>query len=189
MASIKKPMVDLINALKGIEAIRWAAVWNNQIKRVEEGKADPFNMPAAFVEIQAPEQMGDIGLGIVAGDLVIKIHLADNMLDAGDGTMDQNLEIFDIKDSIVKALSGKPLTACSALQRTGESQNNDHNNVYEYILEFKTHFIDSKGSDYDEKSDKFIYTTPPSDLQVTTQNVPSINNIENVPNRDINITT
>jgi hypothetical protein len=166
MAGIKAPIKDLLSLLQDIEGLAYVRVWNNQFKLIHEGKMQAIPFPAAFVEIVAPEKLVTIGVGVVAGDLLIRIHLCDEMLDAGDGTMEQNLEIFDLKDKLVKALSGFAPTACSAMQRVSESQSYDHDNTYEYILEFDTHFIDSKGSKYDEETTDMIEYGPPTVLEI-----------------------
>jgi hypothetical protein len=91
-------------------------------------------------------------------------------LDAQDGTMGQNLDIFDLKEKVTKAFRDFAPTACSTVQRTGESQNFDHDNVYEYLIDYATHMIDSKGSKYDPDDNDFILSTPPLELEVDLSN-------------------
>lgn len=169
MAGIKDSIKDILTRLNTIEEIKYVRVWNNHIQRMKDRSMEAFALPAALVEIEIPEQMVSIGLGVVAADLKIRVHVIHEFYDAGDGTMGQNLDIFDLKDLVVKAFRGYAPVACSMLQRIGESQNMDHDNVYEYLIEYATHMIDSKGSRYDPDDNDFILNTPPIELEVLVQ--------------------
>jgi hypothetical protein len=187
MAGIKDALQGILTALQALPDFQHVRIWNNQFKCMESGKMESFPLPCAFVEVVAPEELTTIGVGVVAGDLKIRIHVGHEFYDAGDGTMAQDLDIFDLKEKIVRALSGATFPGCSAFQRISESQNFDHDNVYYYILEFVTHFIDSKGSKYDADVNTDILSTPAIDIQVNATEVDFLTDIDNIPTRDYNI--
>jgi hypothetical protein len=185
MAGIKATITDLLARLETITDFKLVRVWNNQLKMLDKLEAIPF--PAAFLEIVAPEQLLSIGAGVTAGDLKIRIHVCHDHYDSQDGTMGQDLDIFDLKDKVVKSLSSYAPTACSALQRTGESQNYDHDNLYEYLVEFATHMIDSKGSKYDPATTTYIDSAPLTDIEIDATVQDSIDGVNNIPKTDYKI--
>jgi hypothetical protein len=86
-------------------------VWNNQLDLAEQQQQYSFPFPAGFIEVlnvQEPKQLGD---GVQLYDqLIVRIHILHNQLDAGDGTMERNMDVFD--------LTQKHLSACKDLNRT-----------------------------------------------------------------------
>lgn len=167
MAGVRQPIEDLLSILKSMPELAFVQEWNNQIVRLKAGEIESFLLPAAFVEFVSFNNLVALGgKGVTQGDIVIRIHIAHEFYDAGDGTMSQNLEIYDLKDAVVRRLCDTSLTACSTLQRTGESKNNDHDNITEYTLEYTTAFTDSVGSMYDEENGRYILKQPPTDLEV-----------------------
>lgn len=179
MAGVKEPIQDLLALLAAIQVRNgdgntvglYSRVWNNQFKMAREGKIEAFPYPAAFVEFVSFNNLLSIGAGVTSGDITIKIHIGQDFYDAGDGTMDQNLTIYDLKDKIIAALCDVNLTACSRLQRVAENQNNDHDNITEYVIEYTTCFTDSIGSQYDSGAGRYIQSVPPTDVAVTVQKV------------------
>lgn len=144
----------------------YARVFNNQIKRQQKGLIEAHPLPAAFVEVQNNAQFNRLLNGVSESDLVFRIHLQHWFNDAQDGTFDQDYDIFDLRDDIIELLSDYRPTACGNMCLTAEGQDYDHDNVYVYILEFTTGFIDSKGSKYDIGRTEFINSIPPLTLQL-----------------------
>ena len=72
----------------------------------------------------------------------IKIHIIDNMLDAGDGTQEQNLRIFDFKQQVYVLLKFFQPTNCVKMFRIAETHDYDHDNLYHYIQHYRSNFID-----------------------------------------------
>jgi hypothetical protein len=174
MAGIKQPIQDIITLLEAVSGMQYVRVWNDQFKKLDEGKIEAFPFPCAFVEVVGSDKIQLVGGGVAAGDLTFRIHIGHEQLDAGDGTMGQNLDAIDFKDLVVKKLALKKLTACTILQKSGESQNYDHGNVYIYTVDFNTHFFDSKGSPYDPDAGVYIDSTPPTTLELTVEKVNSL---------------
>lgn len=156
MSGIKQPMLDIINKLKtlswpnnsGQSPNLYSEVWNSHFKYLEKGDIYPFALPAAFVEVQTPEQFNQLGYGIVESDVIFRIHVMVEQLDAGDGTNDQNLTVFALRDAINHLLTHFQPTSCSLLMKVAERQDNDHDNIYAYELDFKCSFVDDTGSTY-----------------------------------------
>lgn len=192
MSGILPVITDILAKLATIQVVNqdnytvplYARVWNNQLDNLEDGKSYSWPRPAAFVEVISPASFEVIGLGFRSADLGIRIHLIHDFYDAGDGTYEQDLTIFDLRDKVVSAhntdtnvqsgLSQYCPTACGPMNCIAESQDYDHGNLYHYILEFITNFTDSKGSKYDPANGQFIEElTPDLDLQVDLVDKPA----------------
>ena len=166
---IKQSIQDGLTRLLTVEGMQNAAVWNDQANRLNDGAGYSFTTPAAFIEWQSLNEAVRLSNGITSQDFLWRVHLLDQQLDAADGTLDQNLEIFDLRDKVKTALTGMKPTNCGNLMFNGEEQDYTHNNLYHYILEFKAALIDTKGSPYDADSTKWIETTPPTGLDLTVE--------------------
>ncbi len=171
MAGIKAPILDILTKLSAISvpnaesttALLYARIWNNQLKDIKTGGIPVFPRPAAFVEIINPATYEIIGLGFRSADLGIRIHLIHDFTN-GEGTFEQDLPVFDLRDKIISngiGLSGLCPTACGPLNCIREEQEYDHDNIYHYIMDFVTNFTDSKGSAYDPDAGKYIDTANP----------------------------
>ena len=128
---------------------KYVRMWNNQIAQCYDEKGqrvESFPMPAAFLEITTGEikQLGD---GSQHYDpLMITVHLLHWQLDAGDGTFEQNLDVFGIKDEIYTVLQDFVPTVTgfgfSRLWRVSEKQDYDHPGVYHHITTFQSSMLD-----------------------------------------------
>jgi len=169
MSGIKAPIIDILNQLSEIIVTNqdgqsvglFARIWNNQLRDIKEGKSYEWPRPAAFVEVISPATFEIIGLGIRAVDLGIRIHLIHDYYNM-DGSMEQDLIIFDLRDQLIAAMSQYCPTACGPLNCTHEEQDYDHDNLYHYVCEFVCNFIDSKGSVYDPAAYNFDDTPNPN---------------------------
>ncbi len=173
MAGILTPISELLTRLSQLAVVNgdgesaglYTRVWNNQIRYEEDGKLYIYPKPAAFVEIVSPVQFKVIGQGYRAADLAIRIHLSHEDYNT-EGSFEQDLRIFALRDAVVGWLTGWKLTGCSTLTSIGEDQDYSHANVYHYILDFVCNFTDTKGSRLDpDKWDKFIETEPPTEYE------------------------
>jgi len=192
MSGLKPVITDILAKLATIQVVNqdglsvpiYAHVWNNQLAYVEDGKGYSWPRPAAFIEIVSPASFEVIGLGFRSADIGIRIHLIHDFFDAQDGTYEQDLTIFDLRDKIISAHNVNPNvqsglsqycpTACGPLNCIAESQDYDHGNLYHYICEFITNFTDSKGSPYDPADGRYVEEiTPDLDLQVDLVDKPS----------------
>lgn len=186
MAGIKDVITSLLTKLGTISVTNqdgntvalYAHVWNNHVDMEKAGDIEAYPKPAAFVEISSPVTYENVGKNYRAADLNIILHLVHEYYNQ-DGTMEQDLTIFDLRDKVVAALTGYQPTACGPMVSTSETQDFDHDNVYHFILAFTCHFIDSKGSPYDAGRNVYIDSEPPTglDLQIAVGDTPVFENI------------
>jgi hypothetical protein len=187
MAGLKAPLQDILTKLATIQVTNndgntvdlYARIWNNQIMTEKSGESYVYPKPAAFVEITSPISFQEIGQNMRSAELVINIHIAHEFYNE-DGTFEQDLAVFDIRDSVIAALSQFKPTGCGQLVSTGEQQDFDHDNIYHYIISFVCNFIDSTGSPYDTESVQYIYKTPPTEVDIiaTEATQPVFNDIQ-----------
>ncbi len=108
-----------------------------------EGSSFSTQLPGIFIEF-VTENVMVLSQGVESFDpLDIKIHIIDNMIDAGDGTQDQNLRIFDFKHQVYLLLKQFKPTRCVPLFRVSERQDYDHDNLYHYVQTYRTNYIDN----------------------------------------------
>ena len=186
MAGIKQVIQSLIAELGTVSVTNqdgntvalYAHVWNNHVEMEKVGAIEAYPKPAAFVEIQAPTPYDNIGLNFRSSDITVNLHLVHEYYNQ-DGTMEQDLTIFDLRDKVLAAITGFQPTACGPMVSNGEVQDYDHDNVYHFILSFTCHFVDSKGSQYDAGRSVYIEKEPPTDLdlRMSVDDTPVFNNI------------
>lgn len=156
MSGIKQPIKDILELLRtfpitngdGQSVTPYVRLWNNQITKLKEGMQEVFPMPALFVEV-GQLNFQNIGQGFRSSELNFKVHIAHEFYDAADGTYEQDLAVFDLRDKVIGYLSSMTPTACSPLEAVGEGQDNDHDNIYHYVIEFTCNFTDSTASKED----------------------------------------
>jgi len=178
---ISQPIGDILSKLSAIQVFNndsqtvplYSRIWNNQLRNIKDGKDYTWPRPAAFVEIVSPATYEVIGLGFRSADLGIRIHLIHEFYNQ-DGTFEQDLIVFDLRDTILANLSQYCPTACGAMNCIREEQDYDHDNLYHYILEFVCNFIDSKGSPFDPSLNNYDETANPNlDASIVNGGVPA----------------
>lgn len=177
MAGIKAPIQDILTRLATISPVDqdnsanplYARVWNNQLKQLTSGETYSFPRPCAFLELPNPTQYNRLLNAIDEADVVFRVHIAHDYYDAEDGTFEQDLTIFDLRDQIVALLSQYSPTGCGTMVRIAEEQDYSHTNIYHYIIDFKCAFIDSKGSPFDSASNAYTESVPPTRLNINIE--------------------
>jgi hypothetical protein len=144
----------------------YVRIWNNQPQKQKSGKIQAYPLPAAFVEVIKPTKFKPLLNGASESDLVWRIHLQHWFTDAQDGTMEQDLLIFDLRDQVLATLNLYKPTSCGNLMFSDEGQDFNHDDIYVYLVEFTCSFIDSKGSPYDPGRTDYQNSTPPSNLVI-----------------------
>ncbi len=171
MAGIKQPILDIVNQIKtipfannaGASPNLYSAIFNNQIERMKAGEEYNYSLPAAFVEAIPQKTGGEIGFGSWGYDVIFRIHAVMNQPDAGDGTLDQNLTIYDLRDALQESLVHFQPTGCSLMQCDDERFDTDHDSVCVYQFDLITHFIETSGSKYPTEQ-----STPPTNLVINS---------------------
>jgi hypothetical protein len=139
-------------------------VWNNQLELSEQQQQYSFLLPASFIEIlnvQEPKQLGD---GVQLYDqLIVRLHIVHEQLDAGDGTMERNLDVFDLTQKTFKHMQGFEPDKASAFFRVNEERDYYHTNVYHFMQDYKTTYLDDSAQ---RSTDGFSIKLTP---KITTQ--------------------
>jgi len=174
MAGILIPIQDFLTKLRtitvkngdGNDVVPHVRIWNNQLNQIKDGKYPAVPCPAFFVEVVNDAVYENIGQYFRAADLSFRVHIVHEFYDAQDGTFEQDLLVFDLRDKVVANLSGFELTACGPLNVMTETQDYEHDNQYHYILDLACNFIDSIGSKYDPAHPQaYTENVPPATLQ------------------------
>jgi len=169
MASIiKTAFQDVLLIARQITGVQYVAIFNNQVKEEQDGKTFDFPKPALLIEIENPNQ-GLQTLGqdnVTVSEITWRISIVHEQLDAADGTLDQNLDVFDYRDLVKVAMTGIRPKNCSKWMYVEESQDYAHNNIYVYSVGFKCSFVDTKGSPLDPDSDVYTTIDPPIALDL-----------------------
>jgi hypothetical protein len=128
--------------------IQFVQMWNNQLESLRAADTEAnimysFSLPALFLEFLnlETEQLGN---GIQLYDnLVVRIHILHRQEDAGDGTMEQNLAVFGLRDAVQLALQNFRTSGASEFIRQKQEMDYNHNNVYHYIMDYGCTYIDT----------------------------------------------
>ena len=177
MAGIKAPILDILQKLNtlyirngdGQSVLPHVRIWNNQIQYLLEGQLSVFPMPAFFVEVVNNPTYQILGQQNRSADLSFRVHIAHEFYDAQDGTFEQDLIVFDLRDQVIANLTAFKLTGCGPLEAMSEAQDYEHKNVYHYVIDFICNFTDDIGSRYNANNpNAYIYTTPVTGLEIDT---------------------
>lgn len=105
-----------------------------------------------------------LGEGYRKADLGMRIHLVHEYMN-GEGTYEQDLIIFDLRDQLIKLLHLYSPPGCGPLTAVGEEQDFTHNNVYHYIVTFLCGFVDDAGN----VIQNYYIKEPPTNLDLRKQ--------------------
>jgi hypothetical protein len=166
MAGLKQPLNDMLALCGTVPGIQYVRVWNNQLSMERAGKLYDYPKPAIFVEIVSNPVYQELGQYMQDTDLGFRLHLIHEYYDAQDGTFEQDLVVFDLRDAINRTVTSVMMTACGPLVKRTEGQDYDHDNLYHYIIEYTCSFIDSTGSPLDPASGKFVNAPQPIAVEV-----------------------
>lgn len=148
-----KTQLNTLLGTDGLPLIKTIGKWNNQQRDLmnEQGsKVNLFPMPAVFFAFKTAEIMQG-GEGVQIYDpLDFELHILDWMLDAADGTFEENLEIFDISEKVWTNMQkfrpgnltddNNPGSSCI---RVGEEEDNDHRGISHFIQRYRTTYVDN----------------------------------------------
>lgn len=147
-----KTAIETIKDGDGSNTFKTIRKWNNQLELLmtEEGaRIYMYTHPAIFIAFNT-SVIQQLGNGIQLYDpLFFDIHIMDWQLDAGDGTFEQNLTVYDLKKKVYKALQklqpgltdeSDPAGSCI---RIAEEEDNNHRGVTHYIQKYKTTWVDN----------------------------------------------
>jgi hypothetical protein len=188
MIGLRKPMEDIMARLKGITVTTgdghrgepFVRVWNNQVSHEREGKHYAFPKPAFFLEALPDARYEVIGQGFLSTDISWRVHIVHEFYN-GEGTMEQDLDVIDLRDQVTTRLQGFLPSGCGVMTRISEQPDYDHDNLYHYVVEFMCNFTDTTGSD--DARGLYITKQPPTNLTITASEVPTLSTY--IPETDL----
>ncbi len=150
MKQLFREIYDQLSTLKDLQNNpAYIRMWNNQVTLVMEGKMEMFQMPALFIEFVTADTNTLVGgEGVQLYDpLYINIHIAYWQMDASgdivnDGTFEQNLDVFDFKQTVYRTLQKFKTTKGVSMVRVSEKQDYEHAGVYHFIQSYLTNWVD-----------------------------------------------
>lgn len=136
-------------------------VWNNQTNYEADGKYPAYPKPALFVECVKNPDIGALPDGVSASDVAIVFHIVDEFYQADGVEFERNLRVMRLCNDVQQAFTLHKPPGCGHLVLFNEAQDQDHTQIYEYVLGFVAHFIDTAGQPVR------LNATMPADLQAT----------------------
>ena len=179
--TIKESIKGMLTTLAGMVDVngnilwQYTAIWNDHYKRLMNGSGYSFNLPACFIEIKdiSSEVLGG---GISTQDVNIIFHILHREEDATDGTLDQNLDVFDYRTYTRQMFTNYNTPGMNTLMFTKEIEDFKHGNVYHFQEIFKTKYTDYSASPYFNGA--YIVLQPNTwNLDTTEEFVPSIDDL------------
>lgn len=132
---------DILLRLKTLGCFKTIKIFNNQVDRMVMGNLN-YESPACFVEI-INERTTNIGQRLSGIDLVIKFHIVLVELNSQVAGFDQTITAFKLRNQVTKNFTMFFPTRCGAMAPYGDLQDYRHGNVYQYVRQFRTHWIDN----------------------------------------------
>lgn len=137
---------------KGKPLFKNIFVFNDQYKRMLDPKTTgTWLSPCIFVEMVFNQET-NLGRGLNGVDITYRMHIIMQQLNAPtitginpnpNGTMDQNLYIFTLRDMVNKNILGfTPIGNSGPLRYVTEKQSYNHTNLYEYVISYQHHYFD-----------------------------------------------
>lgn len=128
--------------------IGYIRMWNNQLAdwtSEDEKKNNMYSVqfPCLLIEFEnvSMEQLGN-GAQMYK-DLLIKIHIIHKEIESTvKGDHEQNLRVYALADSVFAALSLFKTNGAGTFVRISHTLDSKHGNLYHFISEWKTNWID-----------------------------------------------
>ncbi|CAB4218897.1 hypothetical protein UFOVP1596_50 [uncultured Caudovirales phage] len=132
----------ILTQLATLADLKYIRVWNNQLYLVEEGKIEAFPFPAVFVEFENQQQIEQLGGGDQLYEIRMAVHIVHEQLDAGNGRMEENLDVFDLVDKVFQNLQMFKPSGAGNFVRYAQEADYDHDNLYHFIQYYRFNYID-----------------------------------------------
>jgi len=149
----KSFFIAIRNQLLTNTQLNFVQLWNNQLQDLKgkENNSYSFPLPACFIEFVAPSEVLQLGAGVQMFDpLIVRLHIVHeflNNIDDANGMLEQDLAILDLKQSVYSTMQVFEPQYAVMFVRVSETIDYDHNNVVEFIQDYKTNLIDNSHSD------------------------------------------
>lgn len=125
-------------------------IWNNQVQYMRDQQIEAIPLPALFVEVLFSSGGHDADV-LTTREVQVRAHIVMEKMNM-EGKFARNTEIYDMRDLVLQYFSKyhESVNGLSyeftPLQYTGEQPQYDHDNLYEYVLEFSTMFSQNLGT-------------------------------------------
>ena len=124
-----------------IGTIKFVRLFNDQFNKSNDDNSDKdieqaFPYPCVFIEFTGDNPQTSAGLGVKTLDVRIRFHIGFESYKLED------LAMFDTVAVVQEALEGYAVDGVSPLTYEGQVMDYDHNNVYVYMLDFSTKWVD-----------------------------------------------
>lgn len=117
--------------LEAISGIKHVDLWRNQLER--ESVENPFLYPAIFIQFMPSEYRDKGKNGLTQEyDLMVRLHICF------ESYADTDTSILTLVDSVFQTVQTKQYGYFGKLLRRSEEQDFDHDNVQDYIQDYKT---------------------------------------------------
>jgi hypothetical protein len=112
------------------------------MKAPKENDTYSIQLPAVLVEIDEglAEMLGD-GVQIFP-DMTIKFHLIHRQETNPDGLMNRNTDALDLQDILYQTMQKFIAPGTNEFIRSRPMEDFSHDNVYHYVIEYKTTYVD-----------------------------------------------
>lgn len=147
----KELFIAISDQILSVEPLVYVRRFNDQFNKMDEGAIIPVAFPCVLLEFELSEDVAvDSDKKRHYRNLILRAHVGMREDDAGDGTLDQNLNIYDLKDRIFLSLQNfapnNSLLISSGLTLFNEVEDNDHANFSIHVLSFRFNYIDNSMS-------------------------------------------
>lgn len=141
---MKELIIEIRNWIqKHVPEVKYIAVYNGQFDHLESGDNWIMGLPAVFIELQS-NSINQLGRFAEQLDLQVTLHIAHEFYN-GD-RMDENLEVFDLKQKIYLHMKNFRGDKTASFTRTSELQDFNSNNVYHFTQTYETSITDDSAS-------------------------------------------
>jgi hypothetical protein len=121
-------------------------IFNNNFSNERAGVSEPLNFPAIFISFPEPISYSGNTSGVQkTNDFLVRFYIAEKFV------TDRNvLDIFDLKQEVYSKFSGFQPNGFSSMERVGEQVDEDRNNIYVFIQDYKirgtdpTNYVNNK---------------------------------------------
>lgn len=135
--------VDTILDSQGRRVFKIRQIYNDQPARIVAGKAyNVYEYPQVYVEMKMGQET-NLGQRLNAFNINFVFHIVMVELAAPNGGLDQNLNIFGLRDMINRTFIGFFPSECGPLRYVTEYQSYNHGNIYEYNMVYEAHYMDT----------------------------------------------
>jgi hypothetical protein len=140
MKALYNAIVAQIQAV--VPTVLFVRMFNDQFNQTEEGSIYEIPYPFVLIEFDDAQEIHQLGGGYQLYDPVtVRLHIGHVQIISAN--QEENLSVFDLKDQIFQAMQKFEPAGAVAFVRTSETRDYQHTNIYHFIQEYKTNYIEA----------------------------------------------